>query len=374
MKLLELVQSQVKIGEPLPWGVRDAHGKLLLAQGHVIASDAQLQTLLDRGAFVDEEDVRAAARRGASAEPEQRPASLFTLWERALWQVDRLLRSTDEAGFGERADELVRHLIALTDRDADIAIYLCVRQDPKRLSIYGFSHALHCALITLLVARRLGWDEVRTRCTMKAALTMNIAILELQGRLAAQGVPPTATQRAQRAEHPAHSAQMLRDAGVDDEDWLAAVLQSHERQDGSGYPQGITDPGDMARVLGHVDVFMAKISPRAVGTPLSTQMAARQLFQEDGGGPISAAIVKEVGIYPPGEFVKLKSGEHAVVVRRTANASAPLVAGITDRRGMPVVDTTVRDTSKPEFAIVSMVADKGSVLRMLPERLYGLVE
>jgi hypothetical protein len=41
---------------------------------------------------------------------------------------------------------------------------------------------------------------------------------------------------------------------------------------------------------------------------------------------------------------------------------------------MPVVSTVVRDTSKPEFAIVSTIADKGLLLRMQPERLYGLAE
>ena len=377
MQLLKLVQNLVKLGEPLPWGVRDERGKLLLAQGHVIASASQLTAILERGAYVDVEEAKAALKRTADAEKQrqqQRPVNLFTLWERALWQLDRLLRSTEEPGFTMRADELAHHLVTLTDRDADIAIYLCVRQDPKRLSIYGLAHAIHCALICLLVARRLGWDEAKIFTTMKAALTMNIATLELQGRLAVQGMPPTASQQALLAEHPAKGAEMLRAAGVDDELWLTAVLQSHEKPDGSGYPNHITDPIDVARVLRHVDVFMAKISPRTARLPSTTQTAARQLFQEDKGGPVSAAIVKEVGIYPPGELVRLKSGEQAVVVRRTGNASTPMVASITDRSGMPVVSSIVRDTSKPEFAIVSTDTDKGLVQRMPPERLYGLPE
>jgi HD-GYP domain-containing protein (c-di-GMP phosphodiesterase class II) len=378
MQLLKLMHSLVKLGEPLPWNVRDAQGKLLLAQGHMIDSLVEMETLLERGAFVDAEEAKEAARRTAEAEKQrqqpQRPASLFTLWERALWQLDRLLRSVEEPGFTARADELAQHLVALTDRDADVAIYLCVRQDPKRLSIYSLAHGLHCALISLLVARRIGWDDAKVLTAIKAALTMNIATLELQGRLAAQGVPPTTAQRALLAEHPAKGEHMLRAAGVDDELWLAAVLQSHEKPDGSGYPNHITDAVDVAQLLHQVDVFMAKISPRATRAPMMTQLAARQLFQENEGGEIAAAIIKEVGIYPPGEFVKLKSGEHAVVVRRSAGANAPMVASITDRSGTPMVSTIMRDTSKPEFAIVSPLPAKELVLRMPPERLYGLAE
>jgi HD-GYP domain-containing protein (c-di-GMP phosphodiesterase class II) len=376
MQLLKLVTNLVKLGEPLPWGVRDAQGNLLLAQGHVIATAGQLSAVLERGAFVDIEEARAAAKRAAEVEKQrqqQRPVNLFTLWERMLWQLDRLLRSVDEPGFNERADELAQHVVQLTDRDADIAIYLCVRQDPKRLAIYGLAHAIHCALISLLVGRRLGWDEATVFTTVKAALTMNIATLELQGRLAVQGVPPTAAQKEQLAAHPAKGADMLRAAGVIDPAWLTAVHQHHERPDGSGYPDHLTEPCEIANLLRHVDVFMAKISPRATRVPQTTQSAARQMFQDDPSA-LSAAIVKEVGIYPPGELVKLKSGEQAVVVRRTANASMPMVASITDRSGMPVVSTTVRDTSRPEFAIASTVVDKGLVLRMPPERLYGLPE
>ena len=374
MQLLKLVQSQVRLGEPLPWGVRDAQGKLLLARGHVIANLDQLEALLERGAFVDIEEVRAAVK-AAEAEAAKRPLSLFALWERTLWQLDRVLRSiADEPGFAARVDELVRHVATLTDRDADIAVYLTVRQDPKRLTIYALAHAVHCAVLGHLIGRRLGWAPERTGTLMQAALTMNIATLELQGRLAAQGVPPTPTQLEEIRAHPAQSAAMLRAAGVDDAAWLTAVEQHHERPDGSGYPAGLREVDELATVLRHIDVFMAKMAPRAMRPPLSTQVAARQLFQEDGGGPVSASIIKEFGIYPPGEFVELKSGERAVVVRRSANARTPQAAAITNRQGMPMVNTVMRDTAKPEFAIVSVVADKSQVLRVPPERLYGLPE
>ena len=62
-----------------------------------------------------------------------------------------------------------------------------------------------------------------------------------------------------------------------------------------------------------------------------------------------------------------------VVVRRGATATTPEVAAITDRSGMPVTSSVRRDTAKPDFAIVGPAADKALVLRVLPERLFGLV-
>jgi hypothetical protein len=64
MQLLKLMQNLVRLGEPLPWGVRDARAICFWRR----ASDgqsAQLTAILERGAFVDVEEVKAAAKRAA---------------------------------------------------------------------------------------------------------------------------------------------------------------------------------------------------------------------------------------------------------------------------------------------------------------------
>jgi hypothetical protein len=370
MELLRLVQSQVRLGAPLPWGVRDEAGVLLLARGHVFVDDGQLQALLRRGAYADLEEVKAAAR---AAQPrEARPANLFDLWEKTLWRLDRLLKSLAEPGFPARIDEFAGSLVALIERDPDIGIFLSVRKDRPRMLLYGLTHSLHTALLCCLMARRLGWSAARTQSLVKAALTMNIAMLELQGRLAAQGVPAMPPQLERVARHPQQAVDLLAAAGIDDAEWLQAVAEHHECPGGGGYPSGMRDPCEMAWALRLADVLMARITPRGSRPAISMQEAARHVFREDGGGPLAMAIVKELGIYPPGDFVQLKSGERAVVVRRGDSASTPIAASITDRSGMPVVHTTRRDTACQEFAIVAALPDKSLAARLLPERLYGL--
>lgn len=370
MELLRLVQSQVRLGAPLPWGVRDEAGVLLLARGHVFADEEQMQALLRRGAYVDLEEVKAVQR--AASRQDARPANLFEQWDRMLWRVDRLLKSLAEPDFPARAGELARQVVALIGRDPDIAIFLAVRKDRPRHTLYGLTHSLYTALLCCLMARRLGWSEARTQVLVLAALTMNVSILELQGRMAAQGQPAMAPQLALVGSHPQRSVELLQAAGVDDADWLQAVAEHHERPGGGGYPQALDAPCELARALRLADIFMARITPRISREAISTQEAAREVFKDDQGGPLAMAIVKELGIYPPGDFVQLKCGERAVVVRRGEHAGTPIAASITDRSGMPVVHTTRRDTACPEFAIVAPLADKSLAARMLPERLYGL--
>lgn len=371
-RLLRLVQRQILVGRPLPFGVRDEHGQLLLAKGQVVADDAHLAVLLERGAYVDAEELRVL-QQSAVAQP-ARKLTLFDQWEQMIWRLDGLLRSAGEAGFAARVAELAAAVLALQRRDPDIAIYMAVRQDRKRLSIYGLTHSLYCAMACSLAAARLAWREDETLRIISAALTMNLSIIELQGRLATQGNPPTQTQFERLRAHPQAAVDALVAAGVSDRLWLDAVAQHHERRDGKGYPSAMTTPSELAVALRQADVLLAKISPRAGRDPMPIQRAHRELFADDGEGSFASALIKEFGIFPPGDYVQLKSGELAVVVRRGATATVPEVAAITDRKGIPIVNTVRRETARAEFAVVGLAPDKSLLQRLVPERLYGLPE
>lgn len=374
MKMLRLPRSKVRIGAPLPWNVRDEQCLLLLSKGHVIESEHQLELLLQRGAFVDVEEIKAMAR---DAEPDQSkavvsPPNLFGLWDQTTEDLHKLLTDvTQQPDFPGRVDKFAHHLLDLVDLNADVGIYRSVRQDNAKNFYYGYTHSVHTATLCILMSRHLQWPQDRMMSLVKAALTMNMTILDLQGQMAAQDVPMKDKQREAIHAHPAQCVELLAQAGVADADWLAAIAQHHERADGTGYPLGCEEVCEMAVALRVADVFMAKISPRALRAALSPQEAVRELYREDKGGPISTAIIKEFGIYPPGDFVKLASGELGIVVQRTGNARAPIVASITDTNGRPVARTLRHDTGQTGFAIVACVTDKAMLMRLPPERLYG---
>lgn len=378
MKLLKLVGSQVKVGVNLPWSIRNERGMLLLARGHIIRDEEEMRHLLQRGAYIDDEEpspilIGSSSKSGSAP---LRARGLCSEWAAVYQRLEGPLKDIgNESGFAELIDALAREIVALVERDPDLTIYMIVRQEDLQFFNYGFAHSVHTAATCVLVARRLGWPAEQALVLAKAALTMNVAIVELQGRIATQDTALVDSQRNAIREHTVNSVAMLKEAGVADADWLTAVAQHHERPDGTGYPGGLTDISPMGLTLRHADTYTAKISPRASRPGITPRQAARELFQEDKGGPLSTALIKELGIHPPGEFVKLNSGELAVVMRRSAAAGKPLAASVTDRTGNPVPNTIQRDTANPEFAIISSVTDARQVAmlaRVPPQRLYGL--
>jgi hypothetical protein len=202
---------------------------------------------------------------------------------------------------------------------------------------------------------------------------MNVCTVELQARMAEQFEPPTKKQMEQLREHPTKSASLLRAAGVVDEAWLEAVEQHHEQPGGGGYPAGLESPSDTARLLRAADVYTAKISPRAIRAPLASQVAARNLFQEEKGSPLASALIKAVGVYPPGDIVKLANGEVAIVTHRARAGKAAQASVLLGVHGKPLGGPTPRDTADKACAIAGIYAERAALNRVLPEQVYGLL-
>ena len=368
MQLLPLqeVASQIKPGLPLAWGIRDGNGKLLLARGHRVTDAAMLSALLARGMFVDAAEMRAAMSSHGAGKPKE---GFFGRWRLSSARLNTLLTTTP-AELRTALGEVVDVLIALADRYPDKVLFQILRHDQTKLNSYGVSHSLHSAAVCCLSARRMGWDDGRRRTLVAAAVSMNLSMIELQGRLAVQTAPPNPDQRAAIDDHPLRSAQMLRAAGVDCPLWLAAVEQHHELADGSGYPRRLTEVGELAQALHYADVFTAKLSARSSRGALMPNVAARQMFTDSAGHPLAAALIKEFGIYPPGCFVRLASGEIAIVIHRGDSVATPVVACLTNSGGQAMMRPQRRETTDKASAIVALVADADVMVRVPWETLY----
>ncbi|MEO8059521.1 MAG: HD domain-containing phosphohydrolase [Burkholderiales bacterium] len=374
---LPQVRDLLQIGQALPFRVLDSQERLLLGEGHVLLDEAQFDALLERGAWAERSRVeaeriaRAGAARALASVPEP---SLFDRWDRLLWQFDKLSRALlrrEEPG--SAVLPFCATLQSLVSRDPDVALFLCVRQEDRRFALYPLKHSICCAVLVTLTGRQLGWDDAKCASLGHAALTMNLPVFELQAAMAEQDTPPTRKQLEQIRAHPDASVALLRAAGIDDEDWLAAVAEHHERAGGGGYPRGHAGAGAAAQVLRAADVYMAKISPRAGRPPMAPQAATRQWFQQHPGDPLAMAMIKSLGIYPPGSLVQLKSGEIGVSIRRPATGTHPLVATLSDKQGRPCGETHRRDTAQPEFAVAGPPQDGAAFSRVVPERVYGLI-
>lgn len=369
---LSSVRNRIPLGQPLPFSVRAFDRTPLLARGQVIASEAQLQELFSRGAVVDVEELAAALQPAVAAATAAPVARLPAIWDRGIEEVRRTLNADSERLAGA-IDNTCTQLMELVDRSPEIALAQVVRPRAAGDTHYGITHSMHTAVACVAAARHLGWDEFAQQRAFRAALTMNLAMLELQSRLATQVSPLTQSQRTAIREHPTRSAEMLTQAGITDSDWLDAVASHHELSDGSGYPLGRSDVGELAELIRFADRYTALLSARANRPAMSARDAARQLYSSASGSMLCAAVIKSFGVFPPGSCVRLASGELGIVTRNGDKANQPIVASLTSADGRVRMKPLLRDSASADHAVVSVLPESAMPMRLSPEAVAGVI-
>lgn len=365
---LSVVKHRIQVGTPLPFNVRNADRTLLLARGQTLESDEQLQALLERGALVDMAEIMSPTEL-----LQQLPrAELPRRWQACMQRMSQVLQHAPHHGFEAALHDVSTPVVALIERDPDLAIFNVLRAQPGEIAGYGVQRSVNTAITAWLVAQRLGWDAGAMEKVFKAALTANIAMLELQGQLSRQRAPLSPAQHEVLRNHPIESRRMLELSGITDGDWLQAVLKHHEMEDGSGYPSGCTDVGDLASLVRRADVYTAKLASRNHRDALAADVAGRQMFMEDPGHPMTAALVKEFGIYPPGCCVRMASGETGIVIGRGPTVTTPIVAALTRANGAAAPLPERRDTADAKHAVVALVGERTINVRITAEKLMAL--
>ncbi|MFT4241086.1 MAG: phosphohydrolase [Acidovorax sp.] len=401
MNLVRLNIDTIPLGQPLPFVLRGADGALLAQKGYVIRNRADLASLVARGRAlcVDTDESGdshraylaqlqrmlmadtslgdiAAVQMTAAQESARRARTGRALpdWPGLQLRATQLLRAPQAGGdFGGRFQALHGELARHSEHSPDAALLALVYLSAQETRMYSATHALLVSCITMVVAREmLQWPAQPVQQLGQAALSMNIAMTGLQDQLALQKEPLTAAQIAAVENHAAHSEALLRDLGVADPEWLEAVRCHHHRAPG---PLAKKTPAQqMARLIQRADIFGARIAPRAARWPMpvTAAMQASYYDEEHQVDEAGSALVKALGVYPPGAFVRLASHEVGVVVRRGATATTPRVAVVANRDGMPTGEPIPRDTGMPPWKIAGPVAFKDVRVKLPLERLLPL--
>ena len=263
------------------------------------------------------------------------PASVQE-FELRVWQYDRWM--TD-----------------LLKRDTDIGLYLLFQLASNSPVGYSASHALVSAVLCHLIALELKLPQVERDSLVHAALTMNIAMTQLQDQMAGQLEKPSAVQQAAIRDHAVKSIRLLDGLGVIDSLWLETISLHHDDSAGQGRLQQISPAQRLARILRVVDRYAAMISPRKSREGRSAADSARSITGRTSEltDEVGLVLVGVVGQCPPGTYVRLDDGQMAVVMRRSSLPSRPFVAIVINEAGALVNPPRLHRTANASPGIKS---------------------
>lgn len=403
MDLIEFRPELLFIGMSLPFTLRDGSGAILLAKGQRLESPLQLTGIQSRPKiFVEfdetDEGVRAMMsginelnRAGAPIKDFSkylgiRPAAkvedkesgpLSQRWGDVESKLGGLLASVQTTNdFESRIGALEETIGRLLGRDIYGSHFLLFNRAVTHFGGYSALHSLLSAALVNSLASPFGLSDEERRSLVCAALTMNVAMTHLQDLLALQKGPPSPAQRHAIDTHQAMGRQLLTRSGISDALWLQVVEQHHAVLAG---PEKLVDwpvAQRMTRILQIVDRYTAAMSPRKSRSGRNARDSVRSVVLPVGEtkhDEVGTALVRLLGVSPPGTFVTLANGETAVVVRRGVKPGEPWVASVINRSGQPIAEPRLRDTAKPDFAVESTLTPTSVKLNLNMELMLKLM-
>ncbi|MGH9313271.1 MAG: HD-GYP domain-containing protein [Vicinamibacterales bacterium] len=209
----------------------------------------------------------------------------------------------------------------------------------KTYDNYTFTHMVNTSILTMGQARALGIEGRLLREFGLSALMHDIGkvrtpkeILNKPGKL-----NPDEFEIMKR--HPVDGAEILRRTPEMPILTPVVAFEHHLRIDGTGYPAGVKRPtlNLGTQLCSIADVYDAMRSNRAYHQAFPSDRVLAVLQNNDGAHfdkHLVRRFAQLLGIYPPGNLVRLSSGELAVVIKVHApDPYRPRVRVIIDKAG-----------------------------------------
>jgi putative nucleotidyltransferase with HDIG domain len=190
----------------------------------------------------------------------------------------------------------------------------------KHYDNYTFTHMVNVSILTMAQARSLGIDGPLLREFGLAGLMHDIGKVRTPSAVLNKPDKLTEAEFTIMKRHVLDGAEILRK--TPDVPAIAAVVsfEHHLRQDGSGYPVGVTRPrlNLATRLCSISDVYDAMRSQRKYQQAFPSDRIKAVLESNDGrefDRHLVRRFVQLLGIYPPATLVKLNTSDVAVVLR-----------------------------------------------------------
>jgi len=349
--MVRIKRSELAVGQRVPWNIYDSRHRVLVEKGHILKSEEEFRTVGLSG------DIFRDASSGSNLEqlntgPLQ--SSIFDDIDHLETLMRNALRSLYEnpETLPDRVTRLAELLYRYVKADADAAIGIAHLYHEGN---YTELHPIHVAILTLVLTIAKSYEKERCISVAAAALSKHISVAKFQEELHEQTSPLTEQQRQAIRTYPQKSFELLKKLGVTDTIWLNAVLQCQENEDGSGYPRGLAGAqiAEAAKIVALADRYSAMTSDRNYRKGNLSNSVLKRFFEGKGtvlNEELTLFFIKELGVYPPGTYVKLSDGYTGIVIRRGVHASKPTVSCYRDDLGhimvKPVVRNLFRDPSK----------------------------
>jgi hypothetical protein len=299
-------------------------------------------------------------------------------WEALVLRLDEVSRQgTPGASWLEALADVQSHARTLAARHLDLALLHAFHAGASRVGRYRSRQALRRMLVAGEVARALGYDAMLLDHLDRAALALDVSPALLEDRLARLLAPrPQEPVRALARRYAEDAQALLLDGTGAEPLWAQAVRQQYDLALETLPPWLLTTAQHLVVLLRRVDLYCMRITRYSGCAPLLATLGASGRCPDAGApaDPVAAALLRAMGLYPPGSCVQLDSGERGIVLARGRLPGQPLLALLSDARGAPLLSPSLCDTAQPGHSVCAMLRPDQMPAQPALEQLHALCE
>ncbi len=249
-------------------------------------------------------------------EEELAPAgTAYALTEKVLDRLVQDIRSEKNLDINE-VEVVIHEVVGSMVRNPN-ALMLVMRLRQQDNIRYGYG--LQTAIFMIALGRHMGLPKEFLERLGITGLLLDIGNIKLPSELLQKKDRFTLEEFEIIKSHVRLGVEILKEVPNLHANILEGVAQHHERENGSGYPAGISN-GNISlfgRMAGIVHSFTALTNTRLHTKPVSAYEALQNINSMSGEFYLDSMVEKlaqTIGIFPVGSLVELSTGEVAVII------------------------------------------------------------
>jgi putative nucleotidyltransferase with HDIG domain len=246
-------------------------------------------------------------------------ATIRRLYDEAVSTATRIWEGAQHDGYAD--PEEVRNAVhSLAQAVAQNRTALLSLTALRNYDNYTFTHMVNVSILVMGQARGLGIDGTLLREFGMAGLMHDIGKVRTPSEILTKATRLTDEEAVVMRRHVLDGAEMLRRTAEMPALVPIVAFEHHLRPDGSGYPEGLKrEPLNLCTQFCSIaDVYDAMRSQRQYQQSFPTDRILAVLRDAEGhkfDQHLVRRFVQLLGIYPPGNLVRLDTGVVAVVLR-----------------------------------------------------------
>jgi len=295
--------------------------------------------------------------------PGEDPQRLFGELQEQLVEIRGLVRGAGDFPWGRLASLIDRVVVSL-DRSPDLFWAANNPAAPPGVDYLAF-HQARVAVMAVRIAANSGYERGRLGVLGVAGTLIDVGLWPMPEAILRRTDALTGDELTAYRSHPRLSAEIIRRWGAPDDHIGEAVLAHHEREQGQGFPQGLTGAAidADAKILGLADLYAGLTVPATSRPRLRPHEAVREIVKSRHDAFPTAlvkALLSEISVFPPGTVVRLNTEEIGRVVAVNRNHPLrPRVEVVADSKGHRLPAPKVIDLSEAPFLYITGPVTEG---------------